>query len=551
MNEAQPPHPEYPMSGRRLIRSRGVRVLPTASAFLSLVFGGCGGERAAPVAPSAPDTVAPTTPDTVVASIRITPSERTIGFLGTRFNTGAAALAADGTTLYRSNRDPGRFAWSSSAPEIASVSADSILSTGGSTRTVTGLSDGTATIAATSQGVTGRLTVTVRERARVAWSVPLEWSFPEAVAPILIGAAVAIGADGTIHVGWNDSPAQISHWYALSPQGGILWTVDVPGLTSWGMPAISADGTLYFGSTIGSAGGLVAVDPGGSIRWILGGLDPISSSPAIGPDGTIHVAGGRHVHAVDPKGGIRWTYETPARTFTLSSPAVASDGTIYVGGDDHALHAIDRDGSPRWTFKTGDLIRTPPSIGADGTIYVPSYDGRLYAVDPDGSERWSVVVMRAPEGYEGSPVQVNSPPSIGPDGAIYVLGRGLFAINPGGSIRWHFNSRTSSYRTTPILGADGNVYLGSGFAVTALDAQGRLLWDYNPGDVRDSSPAKRHVLASPAIGVDGTIIATSFSETDGGAIHGIVETEAANGGYAGSPWPTQRGNRANTGRAGG
>ena len=548
MNEAQPRHLKYPMAVRRLIRPRGVGILPAASAFLSLVFGGCGEERAAPVGPSAPDTVAPTTPDTVVASIRITPSERTIGFLGTRFRTFAEALAADGTTLYRTAFDPGRFAWSSSAPEIASVSGDSILSNGGSTRSVTGLSDGTAIITATSQGVTGRLAVTVRERARLAWSVPLEWSFPEGRAEASIRAGVAIGADGTIYVGWNDDPAQTSHWYALSPQGGILWTVDVPGLTTWGMPAIGADGTLYFGSGIGSAGSLVAVDPGGSIRWILNNLDAISSSPALGPDGTIHVAGGRHVHAVDPQGEIRWTYETPVRNFFTSSPAVASDGTIYVGGDDDHLHAINRDGLPRWTFKTGNLIRAPPSIGADGTIYVPSHDGRLYAVDPDGSERWSVVVMRNPEGFEVSRASVDSPPSIGPDGAIYVLGRGLFAINPDGSIRWHFDSNTSGYRTTPILGADGNVYLASGVAFTALDAQGRLVWDYHPGGHALSDV---HVLASPAIGVDGTIIATSFSETDGGTIHGIVELESANVGHAGSPWPTQRGNRANTGRVGG
>lgn len=512
------------MPARRLVALRA-GIPPTVTACLWLVFAGCGGEGAAPVAPSAPDTV--------VASIRITPSERTIGILGNRFPTGAAALAADGTTLYDTGSDPGRFAWSSSVPEVASVSRDSTLGNGGSTLVVTGLSDGAATITATSQGVTGRLTVTVRERARVAWSVPLDWSFPEASGGGSIDAGVAIGADGTIYAGWNDHPGDRSHWYALSPQGDILWTVELPGI-SWSTPAIADDGTLYLG--LRGSTGLVAVDPAGSVRWVLEHLDRISSSPAIGTDGTIYVAGRRHVHAVDPRGEIQWTYESSHFT---SSPAVAGDGTIYVGGTDDNLHAINRDGSLRWTFKKSDLVSSPPSIGPDGAIYFGTADGRLHAVNPDGSERWHVPVR---DGV------VLSPPSIGPDGAIHVLGDGLFAINPEGSIRWHFHSGTSGFRTTPILGADGSVYLGSGAAVTALDAQGRLLWDYQPG-----GPVFTGVLvvASPAIGVDGTIIATSFSQTDGGTIHGIVETESTNGGYAGSPWPTQRGDRANAGRAGG
>ncbi len=510
------------MTVRRSIRRHQVGIRPTVNACLWLVFAGCGGERAAPVAPSAPDTV--------VASIRITPSERTIGLLGTRFGTGAAALAADGTTLYHTGHDPGRFAWSSSAPEIASVSGDG---NGESARLITGLSNGTATITATSQGVTGRLTVTVRERARAAWSVPLDWSFPEGSRGGSIDAGAAIGADGTIYVGWNDHPAERSHLYALAPQGGILWIVDLPGI-SWSTPAIGTDGTLYVG--LRGSTGLVAVDPAGSVRWVLDNLSRISSSPAIGPDGTIYVAGRRHVHAVDPRGEIRWTYESSHFT---SSPAVASDGTIYVGGTDNNLHAINRDGSPRWTFKKSALVWSPPSIGRDGAIYFGTDAGRLHAVNPDGTERWNVSVR------DGA---VLSPPSIGPDGAIYVLGRGLFAINPDGSIRWHFHSATSGFRTTPILGANGNVYLGSGAAVTALDAQGRLLWDYQPGGGHGFTGV--WVLASPAIGVDGTIIATSFSETDGGTIHGIVETDSTNGGHAGSPWPTQRGNPANTGRAG-
>ena len=307
-----------------VIRPRGTGVLSAASACLWLFVGGCGVERGAPVGPTAPDTV--------VASIRITPSERTIGFLGTRFRPFAEALAADGTRLYHTGHDPGRFAWSSSAPEIAPVSGDSILSGGGSTRFVTGLSDGTATITATSEGVTGRLTVTVRERARVAWSVPLEWSFREGSRGGSIAAGVAIGADGTIYVGWNDSPARRSHWSALSPQGGILWTVDLPS-TNWSTPAIGADGTLYLGSQIGSTGSLVAVDPAGSVRWVLDGSTEsprLRLSGRTGPSTWLAATTStRSIPGARSSGPTR----PPTDIFAFSSPAVASDGTIYVGGD--------------------------------------------------------------------------------------------------------------------------------------------------------------------------------------------------------------------------
>src|SRR5690606_22711866 len=141
--------------------------------------------------------------------------------------------------------------------------------------------------------------------------------------------------------------------------------------------------------------------------------------------------------------------------------------------------------------------------------------------------------------------------SIGRDGTIHVGtgwgsgGVGVVAIDPAGSVRW--SSRPST-PTTPIVGADGTVY-GTGIGpsgepvLAALDSQGRLQWDYvppgGPGDLG---------RASPAIGVDGTIFAVSL---DPAVLYAFVETHSTNGGYAGAPWPTARGNRANTGRAGG
>ena len=205
---------------------------------------------------------------------------------------------------------------------------------------------------------------------------------------------------------------------------------------------------------------------------------------------------------------------------------MAADGTIYVGGEDALLYAINPDGSLRWTFRTGDRIRSSPSIGTDGTIYFGSFDGRLYAVHPDGSELWSVELD-----WRG----IRSSPSIGPDGTIYVAADGLTAIDPDGSIRWEypFGVRTGA---TPILGADGTVYFAS-LKIFALDAQGRLLWDYATEGTAGGSP-----LILP----DGSIVAAAEDE-----LVAIIETDPTNGGFEGAPWPQVRGDRANTGRAGG
>lgn len=451
----------------------------------------------------------------VVSSVRVFPSEKTLGVLGTTVRLAAGAYTADGTNLYGFGSSPGRFTWASSDPTVAPVNEDGV---------VTAVSEGTATISVTVEGTTGSISVTVQDRAHLAWSVP---TTPRST---VADASVAIGANGIIYVGMNEAASYSTFWYALSPNGSVLWTLTLPQ-TGFSSPAIAEDGTLYLGSwsDSGFAGSLIAVDPSGTIRWVLEGLDAIWSSPALGADGTVLVAGGRHVYAVSPQGQIRWTYAAEgAEVFYYSSPAVASDGTIYVGGYDNQLHAINGDGSPKWRFQTGDIIRSSPSIGMDGTIYFGSDDGRLYAVHPDGTERWNVDVDYP---------QVSSSPSIGSDGTIYMGGGAVFAIDPSGSIRWRFP--VAGVMTTPVLGADGRVYFVQGGGIAALDSQGHLLWDY-------SAPSS----ASPAIGIDGRIIVTSYSAL-GSSVLAITEKGPSNGGYEGSPWPTSRGDRANSGRAGG
>lgn len=496
--------------------ARAATLLPVLGISVWTIVGACGGDAVTP----------PVGVESPVTSIALSPTERTIGVLGASFQIRALALATDGEALYGSFLDPQRFSWSSSAPDIATVTDEVHPVTGRQVRLVTGVAVGTATITATSDGLTDSITVTVRDRARPGWAVPI---------PGGIGIGNVMGPDGTVYVGTLDFATDRALWYAVSPGEGVRWTLELP-ITWNSIPAIGEDGTLYVGSRTGSGdegftGQFMAVDPAGSVRWMLEDLDGIRSSPAIGPDGTIYVAAGHHVYAVEPDGEIRWTFDAEDDVFVFGSPGIAADGTIYIGAEDARLYAIAPDGSLRWAFKTGERIRSSPAIGADGTIYVGSHDGRLYAIAPDGTERWNVpLVCGLPWGCQ----DVRSSPSVGPDGTIYVMVDGVFAMDPSGSIRWHYPGTNSG--ATPVLGADGTIYVANS-AVLALDAGGTLLWDYRP---------EQAAGGSPIIGLDGTIIAAAGEE-----LVGIVENAPANGGFAGAPWPQARGDRANTGRAGG
>ena len=63
-----------------------------------------------------------------------------------------------------------------------------------------------------------------------------------------------------------------------------------------------------------------------------------------------------------------------------SSPAIGSDGTVYVGSFDNKLYAINgKTGVKLWEFETGGDVHSSPAIGPDGTVYVGSQDGKLYA----------------------------------------------------------------------------------------------------------------------------------------------------------------------------
>jgi len=168
------------------------------------------------------------------------------------------------------------------------------------------------------------------------------------------------------------------------------------------------------------------------LRWEFETGGQVSSSPAIGSDGTVYVVAAgffsnsdRKLYAINGKsGGKLWEFETGTQVH--SSPAIGSDGTVYVGSYDNYLYAINgKSGVKLWEFETGGSVYSSPAIGPDGTVYVGSRDGKLYAISgKTGVKLWE---FESGESEYG----VRSSPAIGSDGTVYVGSRDIVRRRTG------------------------------------------------------------------------------------------------------------------------
>jgi len=304
-----------------------------------------------------------------------------------------------------------------------------------------------------------------------------KWSFATGLS---INSSPAVGADGTVYVGSNDT-----NLYAINPDGSQKWAFPTGGniLSS---PAISVDGTIYVGSFDRK---LYAVNPDGSQKWSFATGGYLNSSPSIAPDGTIYVGSyDGELYAVNPDGAQKWAFATGGR-ISYSSPAVGADGTIYLGSYDHNLYAINPDGSKKWAFAATAYVYSSPAVGADGTVYVGSADHSLYAINPDGTQKWTYRTIGP----------VTSSPALGADGTIYVgsADANLYAFNPDGSLHWVFPT-DGIILSSPTLGADGTVYVGcEDQNLYAVHPDGTQQWAFTTG--------YRITYSTPTLGADGTV----------------------------------------------
>ncbi|HEC66476.1 MAG TPA: hypothetical protein ENI23_14410 [bacterium] len=264
----------------------------------------------------------------------------------------------------------------------------------------------------------------------------IKWKFQINLTPDHWGSAL-IGDDGTIYI--NASPPDENFYpvdetiyirdnppkgglYALNPDGTLKWhyTVDFRMFNS---PTMDKEGTIYIAVlTDYYENKLIAFNPDGTVKWEVLLPQPVESSPTAGDNGVIYlgsfdqagkVAG---LFAVTEE-GILWHHVVGGKE-VLSTPAIAPDGTIHIGSMTSKVFAINPDGTRKWEFDTGgSTVESSTAIGADGTLYFGVNPGGpdkpiFFALNPDGTVKWKFAI----EMHTG----IMATPAIGSDGTVYI-----------------------------------------------------------------------------------------------------------------------------------
>jgi len=96
--------------------------------------------------------------------------------------------------------------------------------------------------------------------------------------------------------------------------------------------------------------------------------------------------------------------------------------------------------------------------------------------------------------FETSPTELGAnSPIVGADGAVYVAdAAGLTALSATGSLLWRY--QPGDRVKVPALGADGRIYVGSRTGLAALEPDGTVAWTYQMG-----------FTFGPVVAPDGTI----------------------------------------------
>ena len=343
-------------------------------------------------------------------------------------------------------------------------------------------------------------------------SVAMQGASPSAQARDIFSSP-AVDDNGNVYMIVRDLQSEADrnlYTISVSADGSLRWAVPVatPGSNLYATtPAIAADGSIFIAHRDGK---VVSLTPDGEYtEYPSTGLSNITSGVAISRSGMVYVTGGNSLglFGYNPSTDVSWTYNT------------------NFGGASSAL--------------IGALKSTTVAIGTDGTVYSVSdatSGGIIFAVDGvTGAEKWAYTTVGAiPDGGV----------ALGADGTVYASGgeylastpsAGIYAINPDGTLKWHYPS-TAAVQTTPIVDSRGYIHFVDAEATYyVLTAEGELFSSLSLGDA---------CASSPVMDANGNL----YVAVNANGQFQVVCASSKGDSYAtDSPWPMRGGNPQRTG----
>jgi hypothetical protein len=347
--------------------------------------------------------------------------------------------------------------------------------------------------------------------------------------PLGIIRGPVVGYNDDLFVGTRavNASAGENYFYSINKNGEVIWIFTTPQFyaNSTG-PTIANSGIIYFFSA--GSGGLHALNPDGTLKWrnerFRLGLS--SKYISITKNHNLLIPWVDTLYIIEPQNGnVVNSFYMPGMLVKEVVFSTGGDTIFYITGQANSPGTINSaalDGTFLWTYNSFIVNEGTPVVDNANRVYVygaESYIERfLYCFNPDGTVNWKFLLDASTFPYEY--FENYSSPTIDRNGNIIFQASTqdsgyIYSVDYYGNLNWkttlgHHGNDGAFINHGLVCDAEGKVYCGSSYGFSTnfwcLDSDGTILWKLDlEGYEYDTSPA---------IGSDGTLyIGTHISST--------------------------------------